>query len=602
MAITGRKNSAHTEPKQETFSISKITRPRISGVIERKRLFKLLDRSGKKPIIWVSAPAGSGKTTLISSYLDACKLPCIWYQVDEGDADISTFFYYMGLAAKKAAPRYRKSLPLLTPEYLMGIPTFTKRYFEELYRRIADFRLRIAELNPKSQIQNLKSFVIVLDNYQDVNPESQFHEIINNGLSIIPEGIKIMVISRAEPPPHFARLRANNKMSFIGWDEIRFTPPEAKEIIKKHATLKLKENDLMQLYSETDGWIAGLILLLERMKTGSDSPSPIKKIPRDNIFDYFASEIFNKAGASAQDVLLKTSFLQRIDPTDAEQLTENGMAGQILERLNCHHYFTQKYDEAYHYHPLFREFLQSRAKNTFSETDVARIQVSAAGLLEKSGRVEEAIGLFIESRDWGQAERLILSQASALASQGRSATLAGWLKSFPQDHIDKAPWLLYWSGICRMAFDPSEARVWLEKAFGLFKPKSDRTGAFLSWASIIDTFVYEWGDFSPLDYWIAMMGELLSEHPAFPSPEIEVRVAAGMLSAMTNRQPGRADISQWAERVERILFSSSNIPLRMLLGNHLMFYYLWVGDFSKAALVIEASRPSGAADSRNMIH
>jgi len=116
--------------------IAKITRPVITEVFPRVRLFKLLDTGRKRPVIWIAGPPGCGKTTLVSSYLDARKLPCLWYQIDEGDADPATFFYYLGLAAKIASPYKRKPLPFLTPEYLQGISTFTLRYFENLYDRL----------------------------------------------------------------------------------------------------------------------------------------------------------------------------------------------------------------------------------------------------------------------------------------------------------------------------------------------------------------------------------------------------------------------------------------------------------------------------------
>jgi len=116
--------------------MSKVSPPVLTGVFPRKRLFRLLDRLRKQSVIWVCGPPGCGKTTLVANYLDARKIPCLWYQIDEGDADPATFFYYLGQAARRALPRKRKPLPLLTPEYLQGIPTFTQRYFENLFSRL----------------------------------------------------------------------------------------------------------------------------------------------------------------------------------------------------------------------------------------------------------------------------------------------------------------------------------------------------------------------------------------------------------------------------------------------------------------------------------
>src|SRR3990172_8670359 len=202
-----------TRTKQD-ISIAKITRPKITGVYERKRLFKLLDQRLEKPVVWISGPAGSGKTTLAASYLDNRKLSCLWYQVDEGDADIATFFYYLGLAAKKAAPRVKHPLPLLTPEYIGGVPVFSRRYFENLCTR----------LKPP--------FSLVFDNYQTVPQESLFHEVFRDGLSGIPHGIQVIVISRSDPPPAFAGMLAGNKIQVLGWDELRLTPDDSKHIFR----------------------------------------------------------------------------------------------------------------------------------------------------------------------------------------------------------------------------------------------------------------------------------------------------------------------------------------------------------------------------------
>src|SRR5215831_18904721 len=102
--------------------LAKTTRPTAAGTLARPRLFRRLDRAKRRPVTWVVAPAGAGKTTLVVSYLAAHRQRVLWYQVDEGDADVATFFYYLGLAA----PRGRWPLPLLTSESRLGLAAFTR--------------------------------------------------------------------------------------------------------------------------------------------------------------------------------------------------------------------------------------------------------------------------------------------------------------------------------------------------------------------------------------------------------------------------------------------------------------------------------------------
>src|SRR3990172_701036 len=122
-----------THPK--TAVPAKITRPVLKGVCPRTRLFRALDRARERSIVWISAPAGSGKTTLVVNYVQTRQLPTVWYQGDAGDSDVASFFYYLGLAAKVAAPRHRKPLPLWTPEHVDDLSAFTVGYFREFFPR-----------------------------------------------------------------------------------------------------------------------------------------------------------------------------------------------------------------------------------------------------------------------------------------------------------------------------------------------------------------------------------------------------------------------------------------------------------------------------------
>jgi LuxR family transcriptional regulator, maltose regulon positive regulatory protein len=191
--------------------VSKITPPVMTGIFHRKRLFSFLNRMRKQPLIWVSGPPGSGKTTLVASYVQTREAGCLWYQMDGAAADPATFFYYLGRAAKKALPSKTKTLPLLTPEYLRGLPAFTFRYFENLYSR----------LNSPNPSSKKGRFIIVFDNYQELPPNSPIDEILLNGLSRVHEGISVILVSRSEPPPALIQLRANNLMGVLGWNDLR---------------------------------------------------------------------------------------------------------------------------------------------------------------------------------------------------------------------------------------------------------------------------------------------------------------------------------------------------------------------------------------------
>src|SRR5438034_4802613 len=107
---------------------AKISRPKLYGALRRKRLFELLDRCRAHPLVWIAAPPGAGKTTLVASYLEERKVSPIWYQMDAEDGDPATFFYYLALAAARFTPRKRRPLPLLRPEFLSDLPAFTRRF------------------------------------------------------------------------------------------------------------------------------------------------------------------------------------------------------------------------------------------------------------------------------------------------------------------------------------------------------------------------------------------------------------------------------------------------------------------------------------------
>ena len=562
----------------------KITRPKITGAFLRKRLFKLVDDCRRdRPVVWISAPAGSGKTTLVSSYIEHLQAPCLWYQADERDGDIASFFSSMGQAIKRACPAFRTPMPHLAPEYARGISAFSKNWFEEMYRR----------LKPP--------FIIVLDNYQDVPDESRLHEVIASALSVIPGDLNLFVISRREPHPQFARFRANGLISSIRWDEMRFTLGETKEVVRKRLIGRknnLSESSIGLLHSKTDGWIAGVILMLDLMRHHDSDQVLDVRVMQSGVFDYFANEFLEDVGKDLRNFLIKTAFLTEISAEIAGKLAGTEEAGAILEEMTRENYFTNKYPgkkATYQYHPLFRDFLRHKAEARLSADELTQLKKNTANLLASSGRTENAVELFLETMDWGEAVKLILSSAPSLIEQGRHAVIENWIDTFPPELLENSPWLLYWKGVCRMPVGPAEGLTLFERAFHLFSKSNEETGVLLSWSGVVETLILLWDDLKPLDQWIDWLDKRQERSPSFPSAEVEALITCSMAGALVWKRPGHPGIKDWIKLALALAKKSGNTGLQQrALYNAMRYNGCIRGDIGVARILAdEAKRTSG---------
>ena len=551
---------------QYPTALAKVTRPTLLDFFPRKRLFDLLDDLRKRPIIWVSGPPGCGKTTLVGSYIETQKVPCLWYNLDEDDSDPATFFYYMGLAAKKAAPRTKNSLPLLTPEYLPGISTFTRRYFENLCGRIKGQSL------------------IVFDNYQEVSGEAAVHDVIRTGLSVISEGLNVILISRSVPPANLIRQRANRMMQAIGWDQLRFTLEESQELLQLNAN-KLPKKTIEDLYRTADGWVAGMVLMMESARAQPFEPRQITEMTQRDIFNYFANEVFDKTDEATQAFLLKTAFLPEMTGTMAEELTGQTAAGRIFSRLNRTHFFTEKRssqrEPAYQYHPLFRDFLLNKAVDTLSPEKLTGLRHHAAVLLEGGGQIEAAVTLYRDTEDWEEMIRLIINQAPLLLKQGRNLLLEKWLAGVPSKIFEGNPWLHYWMGGCCFPCNPCRSQSYFEQAFDQFKERGDASGMFLAWAGMVDAIAFDFEDLTQLDRWIQELETRMEEYHQLAKEEIKARVAISMFFALFVRQPQHPDLETWAEKALSFTTTELDANIKALSLFNLVHHRMMNGEMDK---------------------
>ena len=561
--------------------LAKITLPRSENCLPRERLFNELDQARQHKAVWIGAPAGAGKTILASSYLQSRQLSSLWYQVDEGDGDIASFFYYMGQAAEQLLAGSHPPLPLLTPEYRGGSATFARNYFRELYSRI------------KSPT------VIVLDNYQEVPDDSALHDILQCAIAELPPTVSIMILSRQEPPAQFVRLRAHGEMTELACEQLRLTLPESIDLVEHDANQKVDRAMIEKIHAQTQGWVVGLILLLESANEQDLSHSSHDGDGRRKLFDYFAGELLYKVDEPTRNFLLKTALLPSITVTMAAELAAEPEAGKVLRSLAHRKFFLtahESHEQAYRYHPLFREFLLIQAGKVFSETTLRETQQHAARLLAEAGREEDAVKLYQAAGDWAKVQELIMTTAPALLAQGRWQTLLEWLLAMPGNILTASPWMQYWLGVARLFVAPQESERAFEAAFNDFRRQNIVQGMFLAWAGLVEAVIYSFVDFGRLDAWIEEL-EAMLQADELPGGEAGARVASAMHMALVIRQPQHPDIDKWAQRV--LADRQTDPGVRGMTLFEGAFHALGIGDHAKLLEarqgLIELMNTSGGA-------
>jgi len=558
---------------------AKLNPPRLPAIIGRPRLYRLLDGARKHPVSWINASPGFGKTTLVAGYLRARKIHSIWYQVDEGDSDLATFFHYLTLAAKQAAPQYCTPLPHLTPEYLQGLPTFTRRFFESLY----------AQLKPPA--------LLILDNYQDAPLDSLFHETVALGIEALPERMNVIVMSRTLPPPPFARMQAAQHISFLGDKDLRLTKAESRSIVRLHTGLHKQPRPVQieALHDKLQGWVAGLVLQLEQMKMDKHRDAILPGETPQIIFDYLAREVMQRLSPETQEFLMRTAFLPDMTAAMAEKLTGNALADDILLGLYQSRHFTERRagtEYIYQYHPLFRGFLRDRAHATLRHDEVTEIQNTAAALLEHSDRVEDAVALYTEAGQVGEIIRIILTGAAELLQHGRSQMLERWLAHVPDVCYEQEPWLFYWLGSCRLVSAPLESEGIFERAFERFRARDEKAGMLLSWAGIISSIQFSWIDISRFDRWIDTMLSLVRPDASLPSREIDIPFTFCMINALMWRRPDTSTVTPWIVRAKNLLEEVLDIEKYSPFVAQMSNFCSWLGDLEAAG---KYSKPLKAA-------
>jgi len=549
---------------------AKLTRPQVHAVVPRERPFRRLDAPGLR-WCWIAAPAGAGKTTLASSWIEERKLECLWLSLDAGDGDPATLFHYLGLAAAQLAGPKDVCPPPLTPEFLPGLDVYARRFFEYLFGLYRE------------------PFAMVLDNCHEVPLNAPFASVIVPALiDSLPDRGRLLCLSRGALPAALARCSVDPGFQQFGWKDLSFADEEAKQLAALVAPTSTADINAVNQY--VNGWVAGLKLLLRA------GPEQIGRLPGEgftapqSLFDYFAEEVLRRAPRECRELMLRSSVLTEMDANTTAVVTERDDAAAVLARLFEERLFIERRllpdGPSYRFHRLFREFLLLRLLQEQGAAAVAQLKTRAVLALEERGQLEAATRLALDCGDSKVLSRLILAQAPLLARDGRLPTLARWIDAVPELIRAKDRWLSYWSGVAHSPSDPALGRKHLEQAFERFRACDDSRGTWLAAAGIIGNLFLVWGSAPPeVRRWIDVLEALRFDNGGLIPEEIELQVF-GALCFMVSHCPELALSCHLAERARVLAPHVADPDLRCAIAGVAIGHRMWRGDEIAARALI----------------
>ena len=435
-------------------------------LVPRTRLSERLDRGIASKLMLVSAPAGFGKTTLLTEWLaagpagPAGERLVAWLSLDRGDNDPASFWTYLIAALRTVASGVGESaLALLQAPRSPPIETVLTALLNDLGATAGDI-------------------VLVLDDYHIIDARD-----VQDGMAFLldhlPAGLHVVIAGRADPALPLARLRARGELAEIRAAELRFTPDEAAAYLGEMMGLQLTAREVAALEGRTEGWIAALQLAALSMQGRDDVAGFIAGFAGDDryVVDYLGEEVLQRQSERVQAFLLQTSILGRLSGLLCDAVTGQSGSKAMLEALDRENLFLVPLDDRrrwYRYHQLFADVLHARLLDE-QPGNVPELHRRASVWYEQSGEPAEAISHALAARDFDRAADLVELAIPAMRRSRQEATVRGWLELLPDEVVRVRPVLsVHFAGelLARGELEGVEARLrdaerWLDTTAGL---------------------------------------------------------------------------------------------------------------------------------------
>jgi LuxR family maltose regulon positive regulatory protein len=420
-----------TDNLTQSLTLTKLHRPRVGrGLVARPQLLERLNAS--QSLALVLAPAGYGKTTLLSTWLETCGIPNAWLSLDEHDGDLIVFATYLIKAL-------HTMFPAMADDTLGAINGLTAPPPAVIARSL---------LNDLVDVE--QDFILVLDDYHFIRNQA-IHDLLTEVVRHPPRTLRLVIASRYDPPLPLAGLRASGNVMELRRTDLRFTLDEAEKFLVKVMALTVDERLISILTAKTEGWPAGLRLAALSLRQQHTPGMIAANALGDNryVMDYLITEVLSQLPTSVQEFLIKTSVLDQLCSPLCEAVTglvDRTSSGQsILEWLERADFFMAPVDDQqrwYRCHHLFRQLLRERLQEFHSAAEIAALHLRASAWFAEHGYLDEALQHALDADDMAAAVQIVAQYRHELMNQAQWQRLDRWAHLFPREVINEQPDLL----------------------------------------------------------------------------------------------------------------------------------------------------------------
>lgn len=465
-------------PKKKLILESKLLPPRIiESSLPRERLLNLLRKNLNKELILICADAGYGKTTLLSHFCKQIPGAFIFYTLEPSDNDLATFFSYLTAGIQKKYTHFGKRTKSVVgktqnPEILVG--TLVNELMEYVKEK----------------------FYIIMDDYQFVQNNKTINKALDFFIEHMPPQIHLLIASRLTPQLNLVNYLTKQKLFKIEKEHLQFSTEEIQLLLNDIYGLQVTENDINRIREHSEGWITAIQLVLLRISTSSanrvNQTLDGYVSSGQDIFDYFAHEVFEKGLKDMQDFLIKTSFLENMTPKICDELCAMSNSVEVLKKLVQENIFISRTGEyIYRYHPLFKNYVNDVAEKRYGIKYIYNVYSEVGRIFEKQRDFDLAIDYYLRANNYKQAIICFRKISYDIMDAGGVNRIKSWLELFPDDYFNDDPWLLAMkSRVMRITHSLGAKLDLSKRAIAVAKRKKDYNNLF--WAYYEAALDYSW--------------------------------------------------------------------------------------------------------------